>query len=176
MRLISLGFAELRQSLNIGTGQGALKSSQRGRGAPSSVLVEEYDSAEELPGQQSSDTYGAQTIIEDLQQQSMRQQTHEIHNKNIKAVAPINYQAPSLMRARENTAIPSMNLGSLPQSEGFPFLQVTHNRLPVFGRDGSGSWLSAFNWSLFPDPLIVWNASEAGEWASYEGLKNNRQW
>jgi len=37
-------------------------------------------------------------------------------------------------------------------------LQVTHNRLPGSGQGEQTSWLLAFNWSLFPDPFLVWSA------------------
>lgn len=42
-----------------------------------------------------------------------------------------------------------------------------HNRLMGDGKkdlvDGSGPWLRAFNWSLFPDPTFVWQQSERTE-------------
>ena len=59
--------------------------------------------------------------------------------------------------------------------EGPQHLQVTHNRLLGSGRRGQGGWLYAFNWSLFVDPIIVWNACEVRELAAARRCPN-RQW
>lgn len=49
----------------------------------------------------------------------------------------------------------------MPLLEGL--LQVTHNRLLGSRERGQSSWLHAFNWSLFHDPLLVWNPCEVYE-------------
>lgn len=62
--------------------------------------------------------------------------------------------------------------------EGLHSRQVTHNRLPGSGRRVQSSWLYAFNWALFSDPLLVWNACEVSEQASIGGAshRQHRQW
>ena len=59
--------------------------------------------------------------------------------------------------------------------EGPQYLQVTHNRLLGSGRRGHAGWLYAFNWSLFVDPITVWNACEVREKAAARSCPN-RQW
>ena len=56
--------------------------------------------------------------------------------------------------------------GRLPLSSS---LQGSHNRLAGLGQGGRGSWLFAFNWSLFPYPHLVWN--ETGEIAGQSPSK-----
>lgn len=67
--------------------------------------------------------------------------------------------------------------------EGQQHLQVTpHNRL--LGSTGGvvrhNSWLHAFSWALFPDPSIVWTASEVSDFSSegaVQGIRYRReQW
>ena len=65
-------------------------------------------------------------------------------------------------------------LSAMPLLEG-TFLQVTHNRLLGSGGRDQHSWLHAFNWSLFYDPLIVWNACEVNELATARRL-SDREW
>ena len=60
--------------------------------------------------------------------------------------------------------------------EGLLRLQVTHNRLPGSGRRVQSSWLHAFNWALFSDPLLVWNASEVSEQVGAGSPFTRRQW
>ena len=62
----------------------------------------------------------------------------------------------------------------MPLLEG-TLLQVTHNRLLGSGGRDQHSWLHAFNWSLFYDPLIVWNACEVSELAT-AGRLSDRKW
>ena len=59
--------------------------------------------------------------------------------------------------------------------EGSQHLQVTHNRLLGSERRGQAGWLYAFNWSLFVDPITVWNACEVRELAAARRCLN-RQW
>ena len=59
--------------------------------------------------------------------------------------------------------------------EGPQHLQVTHNRLLGSGKRGQVCWLYAFNWSLFVDPISVWNACEIRELAAARRCPN-RQW
>ena len=59
--------------------------------------------------------------------------------------------------------------------EGPQHLQVTHNRLLGSGMRGQVGWLHAFNWSLFIDPLTVWNACEVRELAATRRCPN-KQW
>ena len=59
--------------------------------------------------------------------------------------------------------------------EGSQHLQVTHNRLLGSGRRGQAGWLYAFSWSLFVDPITVWNACEVRELAAARRCPN-RQW
>ena len=59
--------------------------------------------------------------------------------------------------------------------EGLQHLQVTHNRLLGSARRGQVGWLYAFNWSLFVDPISVWNACEIRELAAAQRCPN-RQW
>ena len=55
--------------------------------------------------------------------------------------------------------------------------QVTHNRLTGSGRRAQLSWLSAFNWALFSDPLLVWNTCEVGEQVgTSDHHQHHRQW
>ena len=56
--------------------------------------------------------------------------------------------------------------------EGPQHLQVTHNRLLGSARRGHVGWLYAFNWSLFVDPISVWNACEIRELAVAQRCPN----
>ena len=60
---------------------------------------------------------------------------------------------------------------------GQPGLHGTHNRLGGSRRERPESWLHAFNWSLFPYPLLVWNANEFSESTkhAYERQRNRQR-
>lgn len=109
-------------------------------------------------------------------QQTRRNQAKEKLAENQRARTPSKNAAnlnPSLVNQLQGIGGTMTTAMILVPSSGGNHLQVTHNRLAGSGRGGLTSWLFAFNWSLFPDPVLVWNASdESAAW----GLGRNCQW